>query len=378
MANSSKVGWIILVLSAVFIIIPLLQGEYALIEQSTDMEAHTNIIDSFINGTPMPRLLYFGQVIVGAPLAALIILTRLSTDTIYVIFNFLVLIGVALTLYYVVKWLVGLRAAWLVVPVCIFATPSLLGLFKYGVIFDIINIGIILPWAIYFGVKWYVTTKKHYAVASLSLMLLYSVFHVTGLYLPFALTILVVVAIVYKVFVNRRYQLMPIGIFGIMIIPWYIVMVVVGVLSLTSEPSGGGIPFGGDNILGYGTVTPLQFTYQFLGISTAVLLAIAIAYYVGMRKRVRIGLEAKLFGLTLCCFAVPLIIGMFTNIFGASVRLASDLATIVALITVCLIGALLNSRKRFAIELFVVSSSIVAIGTAYTLSIWLFGGCSVV
>ena len=102
----------------------------------------------------------------------------------------------------------------------------------------------------------------------------------------------------------------------------------------------------GNNMgMDYGVVNPFQFVRLYLGYMTAILLCLAGYGYIVSRKQIKFTSAAKLFGLLLLCFAIPLSVGIFLNISASSVRMALDLASIIALIVACLLGVLLDIKR---------------------------------
>ena len=355
-------------------------GNYLSIGVSTDMATHTNIINALVNNTPIESfdIIYYGEFVVGYPLAMIIRLTGWDTNTVYLAFNFLALAGAALSLFYVTKKMVGDNAALLVIPVTFFCTTSILGLFKYGVIFNIINMYIILPFAIYFGVKWMVKRGIINFAISIFLFALFSVFHITSIYVPAAFALLLFIALMYKLVFNRRFNMLAVSIPSICFI--LLSMILPRLFRSTSFTSSQSAITDAINrsidsapvappILGYGTVMPPQFIGQFLSPTTFMLLCLAVCGYFRLRKRITFSLTEKWFGIIILCFIIPLSAVTFTNFGGVSVRTASDLATLIALLTACLIGVLIKVArgKWFAYTI----AGVTLVGTSSTLATWL-------
>lgn len=167
------------------------------IRASSDMKVHIGII----TGENTDNL-YYGQIILKylfKPFAE-----SKYLDTIYLWFNFSVLLGISILFYFITKEIIGKHS--IIVPIIVlFVSTGILGLFKYGVIFNVINMYLILPMIIYLFVSWYNNSKNWKMLLLLALVALFSVFHYTGLYLAYTTALVMIGYGTYSIFGSRKY-----------------------------------------------------------------------------------------------------------------------------------------------------------------------------
>ena len=173
---------------------PLLRG-YVYPNIGTDTASLMNVLDRIgffapvLDYPPMPKILYGGIYIVGYPLDMISHIFNIDNDILFAWFNYLALMGMGISLFFIFKNLIGLYAGLLALLIPIFTSFSVLLLFYSGVIFNIINIGIVLPFACYYVIKYLMTKKKRFMARAICLSVLFSVFHSTGIYMPFIVII---------------------------------------------------------------------------------------------------------------------------------------------------------------------------------------------
>lgn len=143
-------------------------------------------------------VLYGAYYIIGYPLDIASHVLHVDNDTLFFWFNYLALWGVGISMFFVFRHLLGTVAGLLALVVPVFTSFAVLLLFYSGVIFNIINMGIVLPWICYFAIRLVMTGRKCYAVGVVCLSSLFAVFHSTGVYLPFICLAGLIVYILYK------------------------------------------------------------------------------------------------------------------------------------------------------------------------------------
>jgi hypothetical protein len=108
--------------------------------------------DELRDGTSY-NLLYIGQYAVGYPIVWLNSWTGISIDTIFLWFNFLVLLFIGYAVFYVIgsimDWWTGIVALLLVM----FCIPSTFVMFNNGTIYDLATVGVLYPLLLLFVVK---------------------------------------------------------------------------------------------------------------------------------------------------------------------------------------------------------------------------------
>jgi hypothetical protein len=351
-----------LLLFSVILIAPLIQNHHSQIDNSTDIVQHTAVIQAIVDGQPLPWILYIGELVVGYPLAGIIKLTGFDDRSVYIWFNFIALIGAAFSLFFVTRKLVGNKASWLSVPITMFCSVSILAMFTAGVVFNVVNMYVIFPWAVYFVVKWITQKRLYYWMLSVLMLGLFFIFHASGMYLPFAMAMFCGLAVLYRC-KGKYASFKPIM---ILCLPMIAVGAVLAVKFLPMLEY-----MGGDIGMDYNAVSPFQFIRLDLGFVTTALLCLAVYGYIVTRKQLVVSIETKIFGLLLFCFVLPLSVGMFLNISASSARMALDSASLIALLVACLLGILLEKRGGWFKD--IVTYGTIA-GVCITLFSWLRSG----
>lgn len=352
----------------------LKNGIFHTIIISTDLASHAGVVEAVGNGvTPQP-MMYPAEYIVGYPLGLIQRLTGIDATTLFLTFSFLSLIAVGITLYFVFSRLAGKLTGYLTVLVAMLCTQCILAFFSYGTVFNMINIYIILPWIMFFAIRWLTGNKAKYLIATVLLCVFHSIFHPTAFYLALAVGLLAVVLLVAQTarwirrrrFGDPRPLLLCTGLLG------------TGVLSLwlffhgfwkligdvfRSVAVGGG---------GYSIYTPLSFgnfVENFLEPITAVLAVIAVAGLILYRKTLSFKPEVKMMLVILGSLAVVLCVGTFTSLTADPVRMALDFGSILAIMVAVVIGILLEKKEHMWLP--AGCYCIMACGAMITLLPWL-------
>ncbi len=169
---------------------------------SPDGLVHTQDVEAFANGSTT-KILYPAQAIFGFILSRIVEITHLSSASVFIGFMVTALVGAGFTLYYVFSSLAGKVTGYLAVLLGVFRTNALLALFAYGVAYSLIDMYIVLPFTLYFLVKWLADRKKRYLYFGLLLVALFSSLHVVSIYVPFVVISLLAVMSVYKIITNK-------------------------------------------------------------------------------------------------------------------------------------------------------------------------------
>lgn len=335
----SKTGWIITLCVSAILFAPFLWGKFFLIEQSSDMAAHTAVISAIVDGKELPDILYYGQVIVGYPLAFIIKLTHLSVKMVYLIFNYSVLISVPIVLFLVVKTILGGRYSLFIAPVVLLCSTSILALFQYGVIYSVINMYLILPIAVLIAIKWVISKRVKWLLLSVALFSLFSAFHPTGIYLGYTLIVSIIISIFLKM-LNKSIDIKPVLILSLLVLPlnW--------ILSHTNSRVVTNLVESTYLMGGASTVTPVQFIRNILGLPVYILLNVVIIKILLFKERVKLTLPGKVFVIFMLSLIFVLIVGMFKNSGDISFRLALDASIIITIITGILLGHSIQCRNR--------------------------------
>lgn len=210
MSRSRKIEIISLFLFALTIILPPIIHGYIYPTMGDDSGMHMEILKN----SNLWNQLYFGYIIIGYPLKWFYDFTLINYNDLFLWFNFLVLIGVGATFYSVLSRLVNYKAGLFSLVIPFFISLGIWWEFEYGMIFNLINIGIILPLILYMGIRWITQRKRHHLIGLVLFCILFSLFHSTGIYLAPTLILLLIFALAFK----RQYVTIPVIVVSILIV----------------------------------------------------------------------------------------------------------------------------------------------------------------
>lgn len=139
------------------IFLPPLIYDYTYPNNGDDAAYHLLYFESLKNGAHQESM-YLGQTLVGYPIVALNKLFGISIDSLYLWFNFLVLWLVGVSTYLFVKKITSSTAGLYAMFLVIFPSSVVLNLFDTGAIFDLLTVGVLLP----FGLFCYLSIGKRF------------------------------------------------------------------------------------------------------------------------------------------------------------------------------------------------------------------------
>jgi len=326
---STKSKWLVSVCLAIYtaiVMLPPFVYKYIYPVSGDDAATHMN----FIKHSNILHQLYFGYVI-GYPMKWVASLVRINTSFFW--FNFVVLLGVGYSIYFVLSKLVNWKAGLFGLALILIAN-GIWTEFYYGEIFNVLNMGILLPFLIYFAVRWIEQRKPYQLVLMFIFGVSFALCHTSGVYLfPTVLTLLISY-IGYSIFKKQKIdkQLVIVGaalfiisslcafwLYGKTIAEW----------SWVFQSSG-----------------RLSFSYmlQVLSPITFALLALALFYQARINN-----------------IAMKLLLAMGFVLLGAVIlsphsdKQFYDFVTIISLITACLISVVNNKMARYAVLILVVA-----------------------
>jgi hypothetical protein len=313
------------------------------IEASSDMKAHIGVIQGDNN------ISYFGQKIVKYIFTP--ISQSVNIRTYYLAFNFAVLIGVFYTIFFVFRNLIGLHGAYISSFSSLFLSSNILGLFKFGVIFNIINVYIIFPLALYHLIRWFTDGKLYHGIASLLLFGLFSVFHYSGYYiLPFAVAWILVWfirGVVTHKWDNYKKKIAV------------IIVASAGFIYMISKSAW---------LVNFQIPSAQPIQYLFIHLSPEVIVMLFMGLIIYIRNGLNINAKSKRLICTLgyCCGVLLLaLLLMVTKDFN---RVAMDLSGMLTLLTAGIAGVICLTGKK---KLNTVVYSLVMIGAIPNLIIWI-------
>lgn len=366
--NKKTTNLITLLGLAVFCVIiilpPILHG-YIYPNVSDDSAVHLLVLDIIQNGDGISGLRYSAYYLTGYPMVWISNLYNVTIDLVFLWFNYISLILVGLTLFFVFSRLVNKLTGWLVLTVTLFCAQGLFWQFYYGQIYNIINIGMILPLLVLAIVKYF----EHKSFSRFSIIfllsLLFTSFHTSGIYLPAFILCGMFVYVVYSVVKKSK-------------ISWSIIFsgsLLVGVCALifywlvyspTSSSLAGGLQLD----LGFKsaiTVPILNYLLSIVFPSVLVLIVLILAYYHDIVKNIIPNIKIVL--VIYLIMVVVLGIVTFTKLTLDPWRQAVDLATVLAVLVSILIGILLTKIKKPVLYVAVIAC--VAFGFYHNLPAWL-------
>jgi hypothetical protein len=335
----------ILVFCAIILLPPIIHGYvYPSLGDDT-AEPHLTTFDAILNsvqtGQAPPEFRYMAYAVVGYPMAYISMWTGASPNDLFLWFNFLAMVAVGVSCYFVVSRLVNRVAGMFALFLPVFCAQGLMFLFYCGTIFNIVNIGIILPWLVYFAVRWFRDKRIYQLVSALVLAVLFCTFHASGVYLPAVVALGVVAFAAYSLWRRRWTSAAKITLLGAGVAAfclacvWFITPDTMRAVLATfvSGRIWGGISGGAPM-----AVPPVLFLTHIVSVSVLAVLAFsAVVVYKSRGGKIRA--ETKMLVYALCCLMLPLIPTAFINQLALDVcRQAMALATLVALLASVLVG----------------------------------------
>ena len=366
--SSKVIAGVILVVLIGIVIAPPIAHSYIYPSAGDDTADHLAVFD---NLTSFWNCRYLGLPMAGYVIKALSQATGATTDSLFLWFNYLALVGACVVLFVTLTKLVNKWAGFFAIPIAVFCTQSILKLFYCGTIFHIINMYLVLPLAVFFLISWIQEKKNYQLVLAYGLFLLFSTAHLTSLYLVGTMGLFLAFVITYKVAANRDEidlkKVVP-AISGIMVMnlasAWatlpefgqHISETVARAAGITEQP-----------------ITPPSFgnfSMVYAGYVTLGILLPALLLVLRERGHLEVQLKTKLFLGFLAALVIFLAIGAFTRISPDPIRVALDLSVTIAILTVCLVGIGLEATKGKKVMVLAVCA-LVAVGILLSVPHWL-------
>ncbi len=342
--NRSKVATVVcLVLFCVVVMLPPIIHGYVYPNVGDDTAENLLVFDILKAGETPSSQFILSYKIVGYPIIYVSNLTGLSTDSLFLWFNYVALALIGITIYFVMSRLMTRRVGWLALVITLFCAQGILFQFYYGQIFNAINVGIILPLLLFFVVRYLRQGKPYQFVLALLLGGLFSSFHTSGIYLPFFAGFAVIVYTAYCSLKRRHIQFsyVLLGI-GLVVLP--------SVTFLVLVPGAWGLGYSAIHNIGHAMAVPVgSYLMGIVSPTVLVLSAFLVVYLKDILNNI-FG-EAKILAVLLCCMVVVLSVATFAKLSLDPFRQALDLATILALLVVVLVSALFWTSKNQVVML---------------------------
>lgn len=332
-------GWLVALLLAAVAFIPLVTKNhiYTGIVTRSDYGSFIPKINAYVSGQPVDAR-YPAEVIIGRSIAFASEVTKLDVATLYSTFVFLSLIITGFVVY-LFGSLFGKRTAWIMVFIALLSTTSVLSLFSYGVIANIINMYVLLLLSAYFLVRWLDGGKLYLILLSGTAFSMFSLFHFSSLYFPYmGATMLVALLIAMGLFKAKVFKLVIVLVVAIAI------NVVISQITLSPTysrlASASVAALVGGNPLVQLNFSPLSagdYLVYFLGWSTLGISVITAGFTPPAFWR-SLAYKEKVALFLLGGMAIPLYVGTFTRLSPDSVRSALDASTLTAMAIALMFG----------------------------------------
>lgn len=366
MAKKTKlinIGFIVAAL--VILLIPLIKhnGIYESVTLSPDMinsfkpamyrVAGGMPFDKFIHTSP-----YLGHALTMWVLGKIVHISNAQPEYVYMVYSLIVLFCAGITLYYLGKMVGGARVGWLVLVFALLCNTSILGLFSYACIFNIINVYILFLWAVIFVIKWRESKQYYWLLLSFLLLSLFAVLHPSGMYLPSAVVVLSVGCIVWQLLhhnpISRKYIGVP------------VLLIIAMIICIWNNANLISWNIGSWKEYGQYLIAFARFILQPI---TTVICVLVLVGYIGNRKRFQVNSSTK--------WAVVLLGSVVVALLGASIlkvvyytdRLMVDAGAFVSIIAAIILGRLviLDNTKWLKVS----SYSLLSLGSLITLRAWM-------
>ncbi len=355
----------LLLFSVVIFLPPILYG-YVYPNVGDDATGHLAVFDSIQDGST-PRFAYLAHVIIGYPLVWISNLFDISIDSVFLWFSFMALALVGITLYLVVSRLVNKQAGWLTLVLTLFGAQGILFQFYFGQIFNLINIGIILPWLLYFTVRYLEDKKISQLVLVIIFVGLFGSFHTSGIYLPFIAGFTTVVYVIYSRIKKQGIELQGVVLGGSIVAFSIIVAVFLDPFALMGKGNiGANIFYIVTDLMNRMAVPVANYILDIVSLLILAGLIFTCMFYKDVLKNIRS--ETKSFLTILLCTAGILLVVTFTKLSFDSWRTALDLATILTLIVAISVGLLMELWKNKFVRIGLVL--IVGLGLLQNIPTW--------
>lgn len=188
------------ILYAVIIILPPIIHHYIYPDMGVDFPSNVG----YLTNANLWGITYYAYAYIGYPLRWIHALTGFQYYQIYLWFSYASLVLVGYSCYFMLSKLVNYIAGLASLGLIFVCAMGVSWQFYSGGIFDMINIGIILPFLLYFFIRWYQQRKKYQLVVSLILVFVFGNFHYNGIYLAPIVVVCLVLYYGYSLYKKSR------------------------------------------------------------------------------------------------------------------------------------------------------------------------------
>lgn len=339
-----------LILFTVIIVLPPLIHGYIYPNLGDDSAEHIKVFELMRAGQPY-ELRYLGYAIVGYPLVWINQLTHVSLPMLYLWFCYASLIGVGLSLYLVTSSIVNRVAGWLSLLIVLWCAQGIFFQFYFGQIFNLINMGIILPWLLYFAIK---QEKQNGLYALFGLSFLFGAFHSTGIYAPIVCVLGIIATVIYVHTTKTKSD------------KWVDVLLPLIIVFLSSFVGWVIFSFHSASIgsLGDMKIADINLQSFMLDIISPSVILLAVFSAVFWKDILRNCLVVALFGLSIVLF-----LSVVTRITSDPFRQSLDFAIVFSWLIAILVGHFLSVHKK-NIAMVGIIGGVIAVGCVHNIPTW--------
>lgn len=337
----------------VIVLIPLITKNhiYIMITQTPgrtmDFINYVVIVETITNGDIPYPIIHPAQLYFGKFLALIVNTFSVDTINLVIIFYFVLLFLTIVVIYLIVSNVTNKHNGWIAVGLIVLCTTGIMGLFTYGIVFNIVNIYIFLLSAILFASKWLSVGKWYNLVFSLAFLALYSVSHLTSLYAPYSLLVIIggigLIKVIKRgsVSIKKPLVLWSLAVavnIGLSYIAFPIHLPLMN--NITANNAAAIAGFGSVSQLGQMPLTIGYFISDLLSLTTTTILILVIAAAWKYRKQIKYSKQTKYMLAILGGFIVALGIGSFTVLSPEPMRTGIDMATLLAITIAIMLGSM--------------------------------------
>jgi len=365
--KSKKLIYIgIFVVGVILLLVPLITKNH--IYQGVALGGDTMkffipMINSASDGNSMLSLSqyggYLGLWIAMWVLGAMNKVIHINPQILFYLYSICVLMGASITLYYLGKFVAGVRGGWIVMVMVMLCCTSILTLYSVACTINIINIYIVLPWTIILLAKWFRQHNWHWLVFSLISLAVFVVLHPTGAYLPLAIIVLIIGLGMWRMFTKR-------------LLPWrYIwiaIAVLVGSLCATWHNIIGISSIANSFVDTYSFYLLKALRFYFVPVPTIIGILTAVAWW-KHRKNISFDMMTKIVLVAFGCLEVGLIGVSLLRMTVLSERQVVDAAGILAIMIAIVLGRLIMEKDLYQLK--VSSYALMALGGVVTVHGWI-------
>jgi len=284
---------------------------------------------------------------------------HMDPGLLFFLYSSLILIGVALTMYYLGKLVGGVRTGWIVMVMGLLCSTSVFALYSVGCIVNIINVYIVFLWAVMLLAKWRERHKWYWLVSGVALLALFTVWHPTGAYLPFTVAILLVGLMISWLITKKKVNwiyicTIIIGLLGSSFLVWHNVEAI----------NVNAVGFGGDTYIGY----LLHFFHVFLVPAPTVISIMVIVALWRCKRTVTFNGVTKDILAVLVCLLVLLVVTALLRVTVLPGRQIVDASGVLAIITGIVLGRLVVEKNLYWLKL--ISYALMIVASLITLWAW--------